>query len=809
MYISLNWLKDFVKIPAKIDAASIARELTSHTVEVEGLINQAEQFNKVVVGKVLEVKKHPNADRLRLALVDIKKTKLNIVCGAPNLAEGQLVPVALVGAVLPGGLEIKESEIRGEKSSGMICAEDELGLGKGHDGIIVLASDAKIGEAFAKYLKANDTVLEVDNKSLSNRPDLLNHYGIAREIGVIFDLVVKPYDKFLNKKFEFLSTKENKLEVKVEDKEACPRYMAIRVENLEVKESPAWLKEKLIAVNQKPINNIVDLTNYVMLECGQPLHSFNAGDIEKIVVRRAKKNEVFETLDEKERNLNEEDLLITDGKKAIALAGIMGGKESGIVAETKNIILESANFKAAFVRKTSQRLGLRTEASTRYEKALDANLTETALFRFLTLLHEMCPDMKIASALIDVRQVAVEIEAIELDLAWLTKKIGLEIPKEKIIKTLSQLGFKLSGEDTETLVVGIPSWRATKDISSKEDLAEEVLRIYGYDNIPSQLPYETLRLPEINEERQVERKIKNILALKHDLSEVYNYSFVGEDQLKKLNIDFFNYLKLANPLSDIQTILRQSLVPNLINNIKTNQFKADSLAFFEIGGVFFNAPGSLKKEATGDSTIPYQEKHLGIILAGEETDLFGRVKGIVSSLIKDLITHDAISEFVLSEEFPGWADNKIIAKIKVYGREIGVVAVLNKAASDNVNLKKPVVIAEINFKDLFELIFSAQTTHFKELAKYPAVVRDFAFVIKEKILYNEFKHEIVKFNSLIKEAELFDVYVGNKLAADEKSLAFHLTFQSEEKTLLNNEVDLTVDSLIKHLAEKFEARLRD
>jgi len=368
MYISLNWLKDFVKIPTKIEAAEIAKQLTSHTVEVEGFINQSEQFNKIVIGKVLEVKKHPNADRLRLAVVDIKKEKLNIVCGAPNLAEGQLVPVALIGAILPGGLEIKESEIRGEKSSGMICAEDELGIGKSHEGIIVLNENAKIGESFAKYLKVNDIILEVDNKSLSNRPDLLNHYGIARELSVIFDLSLKPYEKFLEKKFHFLTAKENKLEVKVEDKEACPRYMAVKIDGLEVKESPAWLKERLIAVNQKPINNIVDLTNYVMLECGQPLHSFDATKVEKIVVRRGQKNEIFETLDEKERNLNEDDLLITDGKNPIAVAGVMGGKNSGINNETKNIVLESANFKAANVRKTSQKLGLRTEASTRYEK---------------------------------------------------------------------------------------------------------------------------------------------------------------------------------------------------------------------------------------------------------------------------------------------------------------------------------------------------------------------------------------------------------------------------------------------------------
>ena len=808
MYISLNWLKDFVKIPAKVDAASIARELTSHTVEVEGFIKQAEQFNKVVVGKVLEVKKHPNADRLRLALVDIKKSKLNIVCGAPNLAVGQLVPVALVGAVLPGGLEIKESEIRGEKSSGMICAEDELGIGKNHEGIIVLGENAKIGDSFAKYLKADDIVLEIDNKSLSNRPDLLNHYGIAREMGVIFGFPVKPYEKLLNKKFDFLSTKENKLEIKIEDKEACPRYMAIKIGGLEVKESPDWLKERLIAVNQKPINNIVDLTNYVMLECGQPLHSFDASRINKIIVRRSRKNEIFETLDEKERNL-EEDLVITDSKKTIAIAGVMGGKESGVSLETKSIILESANFKAAVVRKTSQKLGLRTEASTRYEKALDANLTETALFRFLTLLVKICPEMKIESALIDIRQSAPKLEPIFLSLSWLTKKIGQEIPKDQVLNTLKQLGFKISGEDTDGLIVTVPSWRATKDISTKEDLSEEILRIYGYDNIPSQLPVEILRLPEVNEERLLERKIKNILALKHGLSEVYNYSFVGEDQLKKLNIDFFNYLKLANPLSDIQTILRQSLAPGLISNIKNNQPKADSLGFFEMGSVFFNAPGRIKKEAEGDQTLPHQERHLGLVLAADDNNLFERLKGIINSLLQSLINHEVETEFFLSEEILGWADKKMFAKIKVLDKEIGLLAVVNQETAKNINLKKTVVIAEINFKAIADLIFSLAPTRFQELDKYPAVVRDLAFVLNERILYNELKDTIIHFNPLIKTVDLFDVYTGNKLGDGEKSLAFHINFQSGERTLTTEEVDFIVKELIGHLANKFEAKLRD
>ncbi|MFA5024419.1 MAG: phenylalanine--tRNA ligase subunit beta [Patescibacteria group bacterium] len=808
MYISYNWLKDFVKIPSKIKPEEVATELTKHTVEIEGLIKQAEQFNKVVVGKVLEVKKHPNADRLRVTEVDVKKGKLTIVCGAPNVAVGQFVPVALVGAVLPNGLEIKAAEIRGEKSNGMICAEDELGLGKNHEGIIVLRADAKLGEPFAKYLKTDDIVLEVDNKSLSNRPDLWSHYGLAREVGAIFNLPLKPFDKILTK-FEFPTSKESKLEVKVEDKELCPRYLAVKIENIEIKESPDWLKQRLIAVNQRPINNIVDLTNYVMLEVGQPLHAFSADKVKKIVVRRAAKQEIIETLDEKERLLNNEDLVITDGKKAVAIAGVMGGRDSEITPETKALVLEAANFQAVAIRRTSQKLGLRSESSMRFEKALDPELTLIGLKRFLALLKEICPNFKIASALIDIDNSQNKKLEVDLDLSWLTNKIGQEIPRAQVINILERLGFGVSDPKTEVLKVIVPSWRATKDISAREDLAEEVLRLYGYDNITSQLPVQTLNLPEVNQERLLERKIKNILALKHALTEAYSYSFVGEEQLKKLNIDFSGYLKLANPLNEGQTLLRQTLAPNLISSIKNNQYKEDNLGFFEIGTVFFNAPGNFKKEATGDSTLPYQEKHLGLALAGDDSDLLELAKGIINNIIQTVINYEVAVEFFPLEAVPGWSDKKTAAKIVLLGKEIGLVALVDRAVNENINLKKPIVIGELNFSLLTSLVLGLATTHFQEPPKYPPVVRDLAFVVNEKIMYNDLKKEIAQFNPLIKTVELFDIYAGDKLAKGLKSLAFHLTVQSEEKTLLAEEVDKLQSELVNRLAEKFEAKLRD
>jgi phenylalanyl-tRNA synthetase beta chain len=809
MYISLNWLKDFVKIPAKINPAVLAEKLTGHTVEVEGFVNSGEQFDRVVVGKVLEVAKHPNADRLRLTVVDVKKTKLNIVCGAPNVAPGQLVAVALVGAILPNGLEIKAAEIRGEKSAGMICAEDELGLGKDHEGIMVLNGDAKIGEPFAKYLKAEDIVLEIDNKSLSNRPDLLNHYGLAREVAAIFSLPLKPYDKFFQKKWNFAEAKENTLEVKVKEPELCARYQALKVENIEVKESPAWLKERLVAINQRPINNIVDLTNYVMFDCGQPMHAFDAAKVTKIVVRRAEDNEVLETLDEKERVLDNQDLLITDGKEAIAIAGVMGGRHSEIGPDTTSLILESANFLGSSVRRTAQKLGLRTEASVRFEKSLAPNLTEFALWRFLTLLKEICPKMKIAGALVDINNAVDQETKIVLDLNWLTVKIGQEISRSEVADILKRLGFILADEDGDILTVTVPAWRAIKDVTTREDLAEEILRLFGYNNVVSRLPILEMRLPETNQERVLERKIKSLLAGKHALNEVYNYSFVGEEQLKKLDIDFSNHLKLANPLTDLQTMLRQSLVPGLINNIKTNQSRPGDLGFFEIGSIFWPAPGNFKKEIAGDETLPYQEKHLGIAMAGEDGNALGRVKAVVNNMLQNLLGYEEEAEFSLLENIPGWANKKAAVSIKIYEKEIGFAAIVSSETTEKVNLKKEAAIAELNFTFLAQLILSRSSFDFREPAKYPPIIRDLAFVVNQKILYNDLRSEFLKFNPLIKKVELFDVYSGSKLPDGQKSLAFHLVYQDDSRTLTAPEVNKIQEELMVHLAKKFEAKLRD
>lgn len=807
MYISRDILKDFLTLPKNLEVKEIAERLTKHTVEVEDFFYQGEKYAGVIVAKVLSVEKHPNADKLRLAEVDIKTEKLRIVCGASNLEKGQLVPVATIGTVLPGDFLIKESEIRGEKSSGMICAEDELGLGDDHEGIMVLDKTAKVGEKFSDYLKLNDIVLEIDNKSLSNRPDLLNHYGIAREISAIFDLKLKDYQSFIDS--VSFSNEAEDLKIKIEAKENCHRYTAIKIDNVKISESPVWLKNRLLAIGQKPINNIVDLTNYVMFEMGQPLHAFDASKVKNILVRQALKNEKIETLDGKNRILDEEDLLITDGQKPLAIAGVMGGKESGVSFDTSSIILEAANFQAHTIRKTSQKLNLRSESSLRFEKSLDPEMTILALKRFCVLLKEICPDLVFSSKLFD--KYIKEQEKIELKLSfsWLNNKIGQEIEQNKIINYLEKLGFEIKDKEEDFFTVIVPSWRASKDVKQKEDILEEVLRLFGYDNIESSLPLEKLSLPEINKERLLERKIKEVLSLKHSLFEVYNYSFVGEDQLKKMGIDFLNHLKLANPLSENHSILRQSLVPNMSLNIKNNQAKASSLRLFEIGRVFFKNPGNLDRGNKDKNPLPYQENKIAIALANDKNLAFSEMKGIVESLLKNIINFQVEAEFSVSESFPAWSDENLLVTIFVFGKKIGFIGKLKDETLNNLGLKKKIVFAELDFNVIFDIFENKSDKSFEDLAKYPAVERDMAFVINKEIKYNEIRKEIINFSDLIKKVELFDVYEGDKLESDKRSLAFHISLLSKEKTLSSIEVDEIQNKLIEFLGNKFEAKLRD
>ncbi|MDD5528045.1 MAG: phenylalanine--tRNA ligase subunit beta [Patescibacteria group bacterium] len=808
MYLSLNWLKDLVNIPKSTTPEELGTKLTNYTVEVEKIENQAAHFDKVVVGKVLEVKKHPGADRLSVTKVDVgEKEPLNIVCGAPNVSAGQLVPVALVGAELPNGMKIEERDVRGEKSFGMICAEDELGLGNDHAGIMVLDKKAKIGLPFSQYLKLDDVVFEVDNKTLSNRPDLWGHLGIAREIAVILETkITKEFQRILAEK---IINDENleKLGVKVEDEDLCPRYAAIKISGVDIKESPEWMQKRLSAVGMRPINNIVDATNYVMLELGEPMHAFDASLVPEIVVRLAKKGEAIKTLDGENRVLDNSMLVIADREKAIAIAGVMGSEGSEINPSTKTIILEAANFNAVSIRKTSTKLGLRTEASMRFEKSLDQNICEAALARCLELIRETCPAAAAASQVADMKKPAPNISPIELDLNWAARKLGEDLGKKKIVKILESLGFEAENAGPHLLRITVPTWRATKDISIKEDVLEEIIRIYGYNNIKAAMPMAEMKAPLENAERKLERRIKNILALGAELTEVYNYSFVGEEKLSKLKISPLDYLRLKNPLTNLQTMLRQNLLENLVDNIKSNQAKYERVSLFEVGSVFWDAVGRINKDSQRKENLPFQIKHLALVEAGTPAaDVYDQVKGKFEYLLENF---DLTARFEASEMVPEWADKKTFAKIIVRGEEIGSAANLAKAVLNSLGIKKEAAIAEVDLEKLARIILSSAEKTYEKPNKYPALERDLAFVVNENVLYNNIKAEIEKFNALIAKTELFDVYQGKNLPAGQKSLAFHVTYSSPHRTLESAEVDAVQEKLIAQLKQKFDAQIRN
>ncbi len=815
MYLSLDWLKDLVNIPKSVTPEELGVKLTMHTVEIDAVEKQSEKFAKVVVGKVLQAEKHPNADKLFLTKVDVGDKQLDIVCGAPNVEAGQLVPVALPGAVLPNGVEIKKAKVRGEVSRGMICAEDELGLGEDHAGIMVLDKKAKEGQSLAEYFKMNDILFEVDNKSITNRPDLWGHFGIAREIATFLNTKKTSLFKVLEKGEVKLKDQGKDLDIKIEDSDLCSRYIGLQIDNIKVEESPEWLQKRLTAVGMRPINNIVDITNYVMLELGQPMHAFDSNLVNSIVVRRAKDRETITTLDGEERPLDKNMLVIADKDKPIAIAGVMGGENSEVNNNTTSIILESANFEPYQVRKTAQVLGLRTEASMRFEKSLDPHLAEQAMARCYELIKKICPEARAGSSLTDVskdknkdNKFNLNTGPIELDLNWLMQRIGEKLEEEKIIDILSKLGFGMERdkEKEQVLKVSIPTWRATKDISIPEDLLEEVVRIYGFDNLIPKMPLVEMRMPATNKERNIERRIKTILSQGAAMTEVYNYAFTNEEKLQKLNIDPNFYIKLANPISNHHTLLRQNLINNLLDNIKTNQAKFSHIKLFEIGSVFLNFSGEVNKDDKQEGKLPYQETRLGMVEALEKQDPFNKIKGRIEYLLSGLGLE---TEFDVSDAEIDWGQREVIASIKVKDREIGIVYLLDDKVLKSLGIKKKVAGAEIKLSELNKIILNTPNLSYEHENKFPSLQRDLAFVVDVKVLYNDIKKEIENFDELIKSVELFDVYQGEKIGKNKKNLAFHINYQAADRTLQSEEVDKVQSKLIEHLKEKLEAQIRD
>lgn len=800
MLISLNWLKDFIKIPRDLGPAELARLITTHTAEVERAETQAERFAGIVVGEIREVKPHPNAERLQLVLVATGRDERWIVCGATNIAAGQKVPVALPGAIVGEGLEIKETVIRGEKSAGMLCAEDELGLGEDHAGIKILGQGAKVGENLAEHLGLDDIILEIDNKSITHRPDLWSHYGIARELAALMkvELAPLPGDPAI---FDGLQPAGFKVTVK--DGDLCPRYLALEMEGLTVAPSPDWLAERLVAAGMRPINNIVDITNYVMLELGQPLHAFDRRLAGEIVVRRAADGETITTLDGKDRKLTSDHLVIADKEKPIGIAGIMGGRDSEIAADTGSIVIESANFDFLAIRRAQSDLGLRTDASVRFEKALDPELALLALRRAAGLVLEIVPGAKIAAAPLDIYAGKPREIRIELDPDWIRRRLGLAITDEAIIDPLKRLGFAAQKTD-RTYLITVPGWRATRDISIPEDLLEEVARMYGYDHLAGRAPVVPLAYPAPNRSNRTMRRVRAILAGAPAMSETMNYSFLGKEILDKFGIETSETIRLANPISATAEYLRTTLAPGLILNIRTNQARTDEIALYEFGSIYLPIAGELPADRDRQETLPYQERRLGLVVGAEtaKTTIY-RLKSAIEMLAA---AGNVSIEYGQTTLVPSWAEASASSEIVLGGKTVGSILVLSASRAKALGVKKAVAVAEIALPDL-EPVFS-RTPVFRDAARFPAVLRDLCLVVDDNISYAALKGELSAASALIRAVELFDVYEGSKLGAGKKSLAFHIAYQAD-RTLTAAEVEEVEGRLKQVLEEKYGAKVRD
>ncbi len=837
MNISLKWLKSYVEIPKELSAKELAEKITMSIVEVENFTKQSDDLENIVVAQVKEVNNHPDADKLKVCSVDAgKRGSFKVVCGGNNLRKDMIVPLAIVGAQVrwhgEGNLvTLEKAKIRGVESEGMICAAEEIGLAKKYDidgGIVDLDLDESfIGQDVSEALGLDDIVLEIDNKSLTNRPDLWGHYGIARELSALLNVRFKPLIFPSKLKIK----KKHKLNINIEDKNACPRYLGVIMNNIKVSPSPDWLAKRLESVGIKSINNIVDITNFVMMEVGQPLHAFDLRNIEdkKIIVKKApasaqasvgKQEEgVFITLDGEERKLTKDDLLICDGKKAIALAGIMGGLNSEIKDDTKTILIEAANFEAIGIRKTSVRTGLRTESSTRFEKNLDVNLAKDAIMRAIELVQQLNVDSIISSKLIDKNYSKQNKIKINLSLDFINKKIGQVIPKKTIISILEGLGFtikekktsfakvspfvKITGDktdDREGLEVEVPSYRSTGDINIPEDLIEEIARIYGYDNIKIKNPKIRLTPSRKDKILVTEKNIKDFMSSALAYNEVYNYSMVSGDDIKKVYGNEKEYIGIKNAVSKNLKYLRNSLVIGFLNNAVDNLRYFKNFKIFEIGRIFKKEPGDFKISKDSSEFLPSQDKILAFMTVGDIS--FLDFKGDLESMLNKMnikYSNNIIENtlFIKGQSLEYFVDEE----------SIGIMGEFDNQILNNFGINTRVFYAEFNISRFLKYI--KEIKQYQALSKYPKMIRDISMLISDSVRWQDLEKKINAISSLITNVELFDIYKNEENGKKERSLAFHIIFHDLKKTLTSKEVDKLMKRVKEMLVKDFKVKIRE
>lgn len=797
MLVSLKWLREYVDID--VDAKEFGDMMTMTGTKTETVEFYGNDIEKVIVAKILEIEKHPDADKLIVTKVDIGQDEpIQIVTGAKNVKVGDFIPLAIDGAKLPGGIEIYNGKLRGVESNGMMCSSNELGIDEKYvddykkDGIYLLDmhDEYNTGDCIKEVLGLNDAV--IDFELTSNRPDCRCMIGIAREAAVTLGKKIK---------YPSISVKEESdktvdVDVEIQNPDLCQRYIARRITDVKIEKSPYWMQRRLIESGVRPINNIVDITNYVMLEMGQPMHAFDMREIEnnKIVVKSASNGDKFMTLDGVERTLNEDVLMITNGEKNLGVAGIMGGEESGVKDDTTEIMFETASFNKENIRRTSKALGLRSESSSRFEKGIAIETAEIAMERACQLV-ELLNAGKVMKGKVDVNPVKQKLQTITVSPRNINKKIGVDIPMDEFIKILTDLEFKCNLVSEDELVLEVPYFRL--DIEQEADIFEEIARIYGFSNIPSiQLRGNTTAGIKTDKQKYLD-KVSNT-AISCGLYETLTYSFVSPKGLDKIRVPedskLRDVVKLINPLGEDTSIMRTTMIPNMMDVLYTNISRnIDEVSIFELGHVF-----------TPEDMAGVEETRLCIGLSSKDVDFF-TLKGIVEKIFERTGLKNVVysADKTNTSFHPGRCAN-----IVVDGKIIGSMGEIHPLVAENYGINKRVYIAEINMDLAYTL--SDPTIVFKPLPKYPAVTRDIALLVSDDVEVGNIEACIIENGSdLVESCELFDVYKGDQIEEGYKSIAYSIVYRSSEGTLKDTDIAPVHEGILKKLEEKIGAKLRE
>ena len=811
MKVSLNWIRDYVQLPADADLKKLAYDLTMSTVEVEDATDLGASFHDMVVGVINTIEQHPNADKLKVCKTDIGGRVENIVCGGSNLREGMKVAVALPGAMCKwhgeGDLvEIKKSKLRGVDSYGMICGAVEIGLAdlfptKEEAHILDLSDfDAPAGTPLADALDLNDIILEIDNKSMTNRPDLWGHYGIAREIAALYDLPMTQFPHF-DRNVENTSG----FHVTVEDAERCPRYLSAQIEGLNVKPAPYQMQNRIWKVGMRPINALVDITNYVMLATGQPTHAFDSDHIAgHVIVRRAGEGEKLLLLNGKELALSSDDLVIADDAGVVGLAGVMGGAKDSILPDTSKVILEVANFDAKGIRRTALRYDNRTEASARYEKAIDPERCDQAFDLSMQLFSQLYPEMKV-TGLVDQYPEHLKPAEIDVALSWLERRLGKHLSPDEIKHKMELLGYGITFNGDNMHVV-VPTWRSTGDVSIQADIMEEVARMYGYENFEAE-PITTTFDGAINQlDKDLERRIKEYLAIRCGMQEIFTYPWMEESYVNAVLQSTEGILSLSTPPSPAERFVRSSLLPNLCKAVVKNERYFNEFSIFETAQVFrdenYTSPYDEREK------LPSQRKNVAGAFATTDKDitaLFRKAKGVVEMMAR--YVHMETLTFRQTEK-PVWADNVVWLNIYRGEEKVGDLALLAKKVSMACGIKNMnVMLFQLDQDSLVPL--KSRTNTFTHLAEYPMTDYDISLLVDGSVQWKDVAQTVRGIKSeLLHGAAFVDEYRGKQVPAGKKSLTLRLAIGSKDKTLTSAEIEEVASGVLNKIAKRFGAELR-